>query len=262
MMRHNSPLRFFEYKRKGNVLGGVCVDQGWLANDIKNKNRSLQSLPIPATSIYLPFDMNSSGKPIIPFKSKCLHPLQKDLFVNTAYNLFSKRNIGLVKSFPSGFSKKTISTREREIRKFLAVGGAFVPISDLDSNYFFDIYRELFFARRKREIIEQDLNRIFFNEFHHCFKGDVIFLNNEPIAIQLLLSVSSQAGYFVDFINIGYTQESPLNSLGTILMWRNLTSLTAEAAEKNQNLFYSYGFMSGEYKTRWCNSLSVGRAIC
>jgi len=66
---------------------------------------------------------------------------------------------------------------------------------------------------------------------------------------------------FVDFINIGYRKDINAGSLGTMLMWKNLTALYQEAAENNLNLYYSYGMMSGEYKTRWCHPVSLGRSI-
>ncbi|MEJ1267313.1 hypothetical protein WDV93_07530 [Pantoea ananatis] len=37
---------------------------------------------------------------------------------------------------------------------------------------------------------------------------------------------------FVDFINIGYRIDSNAGAVGTMLMWKNLTALYQEAAEK------------------------------
>jgi hypothetical protein len=216
---------------------------------------------VPATSIYLPFNNEALENVIIPFKSKCLHPLQKDVFLNTSYSLLSKRKIGLAKDISTSFSKKTIDIREREIRKFLAKGGSFVPVGEIDKGDLFNIYNELFFARRNKEITDQALNKCFFNDFHSYFKGEVMFINDEPVAIQLILSVTSKVGLFADFINIGYKQSCNVNSIGTILMWNNLKVLHAESSRINKELYYSYGYMSGEYKKRWCNPVSIGRTL-
>ncbi|WP_240116309.1 antimicrobial resistance protein Mig-14 [Erwinia endophytica] len=261
MLRHGAPLRFFSYKKKGITLGSVCVDHGWIANDIKNRNRSILHLPVPATSIYLPFSQDLKSKVIMPFKSKCLHPLQNKIFINTSYGLLSKRTAAFAKNINSDFSKKTITTREREIRNFLKSGGSFLSVDKMSGDQIFDIYQTLFFSRRKKEVSDQTINRSFFNEFHANFKGDVMFIGNEAIGIQLLLSVNSKSGFFVDFINIGYRQDSHINSLGTILMWRNLASLNAEAYKMRKTLNFSYGFMSGDYKKRWCNPAPVGKVL-
>ncbi|MGE5988454.1 hypothetical protein GW952_05155 [Klebsiella michiganensis] len=66
---------------------------------------------------------------------------------------------------------------------------------------------------------------------------------------------------FVDFISIGYLKDIHAGSLGTMLMWKNLTAIYQEAAENNLNLYYSSGMVSGEYKTRWRHPLSFGRSI-
>jgi hypothetical protein len=34
-----------------------------------------------------------------------------------------------------------------------------------------------------------------------------MMMGEDPVAIQLLISADSQAGFFVDYINIGYKQE-------------------------------------------------------
>lgn len=261
MLRHNAPLKFFSYSKKGRILGGACVENGWLANDFKNQSRLIKSLPIPNSSIYIPLDLNVKDRILIPFKSKCLHSFQKQFFINSSYEWFSKRKVAIAKDPSISFSKKTIATREREVRNFIKSGGSFKPISDVSSDVFFDMYNELYYARRNKHVSDVELNREFFKEFHNRFKGDVMMIGGDPVAIQLLLSADSPAGFFVDYINIGYKQGRFGTSLGTVLMWKNLTTLSSEAQSINKMLYYSYGFMSGEYKKRWCNPESVGRSL-
>jgi hypothetical protein len=260
-IKHGAPLKFYAYRKKGELLASVCVDNGWLANDRKNKNRSINYLPVPTTSIFIPVNDNCKDKIIIPFKSKCLHPLQQGRFLNSSYDIFSKRKAAIAKNIQHDFSKKTISTREREVRKFINCGGSFNPISQINGEQLFCIYNELFHARRGTFIQNQDVNKDFFSKFIANFKGIVMFMGDEPIAMQLLLSVNNNAGLFVDYINIGYKQDTSVNSLGTILMWKNLSVLHAEAVECGKIPYYSYGFMAGEYKARWCNPESVGRIL-
>ncbi|KPU05794.1 transcriptional regulator [Enterobacter cloacae subsp. cloacae] len=259
MLKNNAPLKFFAFRKKGEPLGGACVENGWLANDYKNKSRTIKSLLIPKQSIFLP--LREDSKYILPFKSKCLHPLQKKLFINSSYELFSKRKVAIAKNPVSDFSKKTISTREREIRKFVASGGSFKPIGEIEPDNLFDIYNDLYRARRNKSVSDPELNKVFFKEFHHSFKGEIMMMDDEPIAIQLLLSVENVSNIFVDYINIGYKTSSKTNSLGTIMMWRNLSRLNYEAVESGKNLYFSFGHMSGDYKERWCIPASVGRSL-
>lgn len=259
MLKNNAPLKFFSFSKKGVAVGGACVENGWLANDYKNNNRAIKSLLMPKHSIFLP--LKEGGKYILPFKSKCLHPLQKKLFLNSSYELFSKRKVAIAKNPRNDFSKKTISTREREIRRFLASGGAFKSIREITADALFDIYSDLYRQRRNKPVVDQDLNRSFFNEYHHNFKGEIMMIGDEPVAMQLLLSVDNSAGIFVDYINIGYKPSTEINSLGTIMMWRNLTEINSSALESKKNLYYSFGHMSGDYKERWCIPEPVGRSL-
>lgn len=139
--------------------------------------------------------------------------------------------------------------------------GSFLNVSQLDGEHIFEVFEILYQARRNQAIAERAINKAFFREFQPCFKGYMMFLHNEPVALQLLLSVSSSAGMFVDFINIGYRIDSNAGAVGTMLMWKNLTALYQEAAEKQLPLHYSYGSMSGDYKNRWCHSVNNGRVI-
>ncbi|WP_421513915.1 transcriptional regulator [Enterobacter ludwigii] len=185
----------------------------------------------------------------------------KKLLVNSSYQLFSKRKVAIAKNPVSDFSKKTISTREREIRKFMSSGGSFKPIREIRSDNLFDIYSDLYRARRNKSVSDPELNKNFFKEYHHNFKGEIMMMNDEPIAMQLLLSVENGSSIFVDYINIGYKPNSEINSLGTIMMWRNLSKLNSMAAGLNKNLYFSFGHMSGDYKERWCMPESVGRSL-
>ncbi|MGK0705304.1 transcriptional regulator [Yokenella regensburgei] len=261
MMRHGAPLKFFSYRKNREVLASVCVDKGWLANDRKNNNRSINYLHVPTTAILIPVNSNCKHKIIIPFKSKCLHPLQNGRFLNASYKVFSNRTSAIAKNIQRDFSKKTISTREREVRTFMKAGGSFKSISQIDGDLLFDIYNELYHARRNKFVPNHGVNRAFFREFIDNFKGVVMFMDDEPIAMQLLMSVNNKAGLFVDYINIGYKQDTSVNSLGTILMWKNLSVLSAESIECGKRLYYSYGFMAGEYKERWCKPESLGRTL-
>ncbi len=53
------------------------------------------------------------------------------------------------------------------------------------------------FLRRGEETSDREINKKFFLEFHKNLKGEIMFINDEPLAIQLILAVKSKAGFFV-----------------------------------------------------------------
>ncbi|AKM47705.1 MULTISPECIES: GNAT family N-acetyltransferase [Edwardsiella] len=257
MLHHGADLRFVAYRKK-KLLGAACLDGKWLVNDFKNPNKSMGSLPIPNSSIVLPF--SSDVKCIAPFKTKCLSPLKKNI-INSSFNLFTKRTAAFAKSVEEDFSKKTIATRRREIKKFIAAGGRFVDVSQFSGEELFSIYENLFFMRRGASIHDREMNIKFFVKFKNDFLGEVLYLNDKPVGIQLLITSTSTLGFFVDFINIGYDMEIKAHSIGTILMWNNLEKATERAHALALPLHFSFGFMSGKYKQRWCNPVGVGRTL-
>lgn len=249
-------FKFYMYRKGAEPLGACCVDNGWLCNDIKNPKSQTQGLMIPHFSVLIPFCDNINY--ILPFKSKCLAHRSSNP-INASFNIFSKRDVAVAKH-SSTFSRKTISTRNREERKFVLDGGKFVSISELSFDEICDIYRALYSLRRGGEGISP-LNESFIRCFKNNLFGDVAFLNDEPVAFQMNLSSESKRGHFVDFINIGYDLSLKKHSLGTLIMWRNLKLAEAYSMENKIDLTYSFGAMSGEYKTRWCNPTRVGRLI-
>ncbi|MBK5143964.1 transcriptional regulator [Budviciaceae bacterium BWR-B9] len=258
MLNKGADFRFLSYKRNNNLVGGVCLDNGWLTNDLKNPKRTNMHLPIPAYSILPPF--MDGVRVLAPFKSKCIYP-SFNSFINTSFHFLSKRRVAYTKDVVNGFSKKSISTMNRKERLFLEDGGSFVDVNALSPLELFNIYDILFFNRRGVRINEPELNIDFFRECKNNFFGDVVYLNGEPVGIQLLIFSLSKKGFFVDFINIGYDMNINKHSLGSILMWNNLKKAHAYAVNLNVPMYFSFGAMSGAYKARWCLPQTVGRIL-
>lgn len=251
MINHGAKFNFIAYYHHGEIVAAACIDNGWLVNDFKNNNKSIIGLPLPVSGIVLP--MRRDVFCCAPFKARCLsgdYPYSLNITKK-----FSKRLEAIAKKI-SDFSKKTQQTRRREIKKFQQSGGDFIDISTISADVLLDSYDALLKKRWGQGVTNLAMNRAFFRRFQHCFYGDVATLNGQIIGIQLLLKTESVRGIFVDFINIGYdvTCEHPL---GTMLMWRNIERV----AELGADVKYSYGFMSGEYKKRWCVPRLLSRVI-
>lgn len=258
MLEKGADMKFLSFKKKNNLVGAVCLDNGWLANDLKNPKRTNMCIPIPAYSILPPF--MDGVQTLAPFKSKCIYPSFNG-FINTSFHLLSKRKVAYTKDVTNGFSKKSISTMNRKERVFLEDGGRFVNVDMLESSELFNIYDSLFFSRRGVRINQPELNKDFFQKNKNNFFGDIIYLRDQPIGVQLLISCLSKKGFFVDFINIGYDVSVESHSLGSILMWNNLKKAHMHAVKLEVPLHFSFGAMSGAYKSRWCIPQNVGRIL-
>ncbi len=250
---------FVAYSKNGQMLGAACLDNGWLANDKTNPKRIDLHLPIPADAVYVPF--HDDAKCIAPFRSKCLHPLNKG-FLNSAFNKLSKRQICYAKSPIDEFSKKTVTTREREIRRLQNDGGDFQEFSKFTPIQLQEIYWDLYKARRGEFPKNKNNNQLFFEKFHDRLLGDIVFYKGEPCAMQLNVMTPSKKGLFVDYINIGLNTTIKDHSFGTILIWTNLKKAQQKAAELNMKLYYSFGNPSAAYKDRWCNKEQIGKIFC
>lgn len=257
-IKNGAKLDFYALTRKGEIVGSCCVDNGWLCNDTKNAKSQTQDIPVPKNSILLPFQKGINC--IIPFKTKYLSRQKDFKVINSSYELLSKRNVAIAKS-TSEISKKTISTRNRETKKFIAEGGSFTSVRDFSASEINDMYSHLYACRRPGEIALSSVGLVFIENFKDNIFGDIAFLKDQPVGMQLNLTSESRQGIFIDFINIGYDVTIKKHSLGTLMMWRNLQLAEQYAESKDLPLTYSFGMMSGEYKSRWCNPVRIGRLI-
>ncbi|MBS0849771.1 transcriptional regulator [Citrobacter sp. JGM124] len=256
-MNNGAVFDFFILRKNGVDVGACCVDNGWLCNDIKNPKSQTNDLPLPKYSIMPPFLKNI--RCLMPFKSKCF-ALESAHILNASYKFFSKRKVAIAKA-STDFSAKTVSTRNREIRKFISDGGSFKSAAEYSENELYDIYSHLYSDRRSGAAALSPVGKDFISEFKSQIVGDIALINDEPVAFQLNIKSLSNYGLFVDFINIGYDTKIKKHSLGTLIMWRNLQIVESLSADHHAPSVYSFGMMSGEYKQRWCNPVPVGKIL-
>ena len=87
--------------------------------------------------------------------------------------------------------------------------------------------------------------------------GSVIFLNDAPIAIQLVYRVEAPEWISVEYINGGVDPETREFSPGSVLSFLNTQSAWEHARALNKPLRFSFGRADREYKDRWCNPVPV-----
>ena len=87
--------------------------------------------------------------------------------------------------------------------------------------------------------------------------GSVIFLNDAPIAIQLVYRVEAPEWISVEYINGGVDPETRDFSPGSVLSFLNTQSAWEDARALGKPLRFSFGRADREYKDRWCNPVPV-----
>ena len=158
---------------------------------------------------------------------------------------------------PEELSKKFRYNQRRELRLLEEAGGVVRPVSEFSSAELASIYCDLFLRRwgfkatgaeRLAEVIEL---------LREWLIGSVIFLNDAPIAIQLVYRVESPEWISVEYVNGGVDPETSAFSPGSVLSFLNTQSAWEQAREVGKPLRFSFGRADREYKDRWCNPVQV-----
>ncbi|OIN43639.1 GNAT family N-acetyltransferase [Pseudomonas azotoformans] len=158
---------------------------------------------------------------------------------------------------PEELSKKFRYNQRRELRLLEEAGGVVRPVGEFSSQELASIYCDLFLRRwgfvatgaeRMAEVIEL---------LREWLIGSVIFLNDAPIAVQLVYRVESPEWISVEYVNGGVDPETRAFSPGSVLSFLNTQSAWEQAREVGKPLRFSFGRADREYKDRWCNPVPV-----
>ena len=158
---------------------------------------------------------------------------------------------------PEDLSKKFRYNQRRELRLLEEAGGVVKPIQDFDSATIAAMYCDLFLRRwnfpatgaeRMAEVIER---------LRSLLIGSVVFLNDAPIAIQLVYRVEAPEWISVEYVNGGVDPQTREFSPGSVLSFLNTQSAWEDARARNKALRFSFGRSDREYKDRWGNPVPV-----
>lgn len=158
---------------------------------------------------------------------------------------------------PEDLSKKFRYNQRRELRLLEEAGGMVKPIQDFDSAQIAAMYCDLFLRRwdfpatgaeRMAEAIER---------LRSLLIGSVVFLNDAPIAIQLVYRVEAPEWISVEYVNGGVDPQTREFSPGSVLSFLNTQSAWEDSRARNKALRFSFGRSDREYKDRWCNPVPV-----
>ena len=158
---------------------------------------------------------------------------------------------------PEELSKKFRYNQRRELRLLEEAGGVVRPVTDFTNVELARMYCDLFQRRwgfpatgaeRMADVIEL---------LRELLIGSVVFLNDAPIAIQLVYRVEAPRWISVEYINGGVDPETRDFSPGSVLSFLNTQSAWEHARALDKPLRFSFGRADREYKDRWCNPVPV-----
>ena len=158
---------------------------------------------------------------------------------------------------PEQYSKKFRYNQRREQRLLEDAGGVIKPMLELSPADQALIYGDLFKRRWGFEAAGKAHLEQVFERLREFMTGSVIFLNEEPVAVQVLYRVESPQWISVEYINGGVDPQQRAFSPGSVLSYVNTQTAWAEARALGKPLRYSFGRADREYKERWCHRVPV-----
>src|SRR5690606_37215426 len=87
--------------------------------------------------------------------------------------------------------------------------------------------------------------------------GSVVFLDEQPIAIQVLDRAEAPKWVSIEYINGGVDPQQRDCSPGSVLSFVNSLTACAEARALGEPLRWCCGRADREYKDRWCSRVPV-----
>ena len=158
---------------------------------------------------------------------------------------------------PEDYSKKFRYNQRREQRLLEDAGGTVRPMLELSASEQARIYADLFQRRWNFEAPGKAHLAEVFGLMREFMTGSLIYLNNEPVAIQILYRVESPKWISLEYINGGVDPQSRDFSPGSVLSFVNTQAAWEQARALGKPLRYSFGRADREYKDRWCHRVAV-----
>ena len=247
------PVRYLAWEQQGEITAAVPT---WgrdlaLSKDVLKRRGKKGLFDLGNAELILPAAAEAQAP--LRHRARYLSALNEGRF--TGIKLQAEQ-LAMART-PEELSKKFRYNQRRELRLLEEAGGVVRPVGDFSSSELAAIYCDLFQRRwgfpatgaeRMADVIQllQDL-----------LMGSVIFLNDAPIAIQLVYRVEAPQWISVEYINGGVDPETREFSPGSVLSFLNTQSAWEHARALDKPLRFSFGRADREYKDRWCNPVPV-----
>ncbi|MGH8389141.1 MAG: GNAT family N-acetyltransferase [Pseudomonas sp.] len=158
---------------------------------------------------------------------------------------------------PEDYSKKFRYNQRREQRLLEEAGGTIRPMLELSASEQATIYADLFQRRWNFAAPGKAHLAEVFGMLREFMTGSLIYLNDEPVAIQILYRVEAPKWVSLEYINGGVDPQNREFSPGSVLSFVNTQAAWEQARAVGKPLRYSFGRADREYKDRWCHRVPV-----
>ena len=247
------PVVYYGVVRNGEIVGAIPVaGKHILATRDSLKAVDLyEFIDIGLSELILPLAPEIEID--LPFLGHFISELSAARLKNARRN--PSFDFAFTKGIQSGFPRlqpKTIQSRRREMRRLEASGGQFVPIKSLTIKEFIVEYTRLFLKRRGKAPVGVKNFDIVFGELWDLMCGDMLVLNQEPVAIEILYKVVNPQNICVNFVNSAVDLSHNKLSPGTVLLFHNISLCEEEALQAGKDLRFCLGTSLAPYKMAWC----------
>ncbi|PQP05291.1 MULTISPECIES: antimicrobial resistance protein Mig-14 [Pseudomonas] len=247
------PVRYLAWEQDGEVKAAIPT---WgrdlaLSKDVLKRTGKKGLFDLGNAELILPAAADAQAP--LRHRGRYLSALSEGRF--TGIKLQAEQ-LALART-PEELSKKFRYNQRRELRLLEEAGGVVRPVAEFSSGELAAIYCDLFQRRwgfpatgaeRMGEVIEL---------LRELLIGSVIFLNDAPIATQLVYRVEAPQWISVEYVNGGVDPQTREFSPGSVLSFLNTQSAWEHARALDKPLRFSFGRTDREYKDRWCNSVPV-----
>lgn len=247
------PVRYLAWAQNGDVQAAIPT---WgrdlaLSKDVLKRNGKKGLFDLGNAELILPAAADTQAP--LRHRARYLSALNEGRFAGIR---LQTEQLAMART-PEELSKKFRYNQRRELRLLEEAGGVVRPVSEFSSRELASIYCDLFHRRwgfaatgaeRMGEVIEL---------LRDLLIGSVIFLNDAPIAIQLVYRVEAPQWISVEYINGGVDPQTREFSPGSVLSFLNTQSAWEHARALDKPLRFSFGRADREYKDRWCNPVPV-----
>lgn len=247
------PVRYLGWEQGGELKGAIAT---WgrdlaLSKDVLKRTGKKGLFDLGNAEIILPIAADAQ----VPFRHRARY--LSALNQGRVSTLKPQAEQLAMARTPEELSKKFRYNQRRELRLLEEAGGVVRAVSEFSSVELAAIYCDLFQRRwgfpaagaaRLAEVLELLKEFLF---------GSVLFLNDAPIAVQLVYQVQSSEWFSAEYVNGGVDPETRAFSPGSVLSFLNTQSAWEQARAANKSLRFSFGRSDREYKERWCNPVPV-----
>lgn len=247
------PVRYLAWQPQGEVEAAIAT---WgrdlaLSKDVLKRNGKKGLFDLGNAELILPAAVDAQAP--LRHRARYLSALNESRFSGLK---LQAEQLAMART-PEELSKKFRYNQRRELRLLEEAGGVVRAVSEFSSVELAAMYCDLFQRRwefpatgaeRMTEVIER---------LRSLLIGSVVFLNDAPIAIQLVYRVEAPEWVSVEYVNGGVDPQTREFSPGSVLSFLNTQAAWEHARASGKPLRFSFGRADREYKDRWCDRVSV-----